>query len=49
MIFILIVGAFYQIDQSKEINNFNVVIINNNIQGNLFGVTLLHLTAYKYL
>ena len=49
MIFILIIGGFYQIDQSKEINNFNIVIINNNIQGNLFGVTLLNLTSYKHI
>ena len=47
MIFMLIIGGFYQLDKSEETNNFNIVIINNNIQGNLFGITLLNETAYK--
>ena len=47
MIFMLIIGGFYQLDQNEEINNFSIVIINNNIQGNLFAVTLLNETPYK--
>ena len=47
MIFMLIIGGFYQLDKSEETNNFNIVIINNNIQGNLFGIILLNETAYK--
>ncbi|MBO6103605.1 hypothetical protein J6W32_02015 [bacterium] len=44
----LIIMAFYQLDKSKEVNNFGITIINNNIMGNLFGATEVSATAYGH-
>ena len=47
-IIMLIIMAFYQLDKSREVNNFGITIINNNIMGNLFGATEVSATAYGH-
>ncbi|MBQ3621597.1 hypothetical protein II941_02165 [bacterium] len=44
----LIIMAFYYLDSNKEVNNYGVTIINNNISGNLFGATDVSQTAYAH-
>lgn len=47
-VIMLIIMAFYYLDSNKEVNNYGVTIINNNISGNLFGATDVSQTAYAH-
>lgn len=44
----LIIAGFFLLDKSISYNDFNLVIINNNIQGNIFIVIDFYSSNYSY-
>ncbi len=49
VVIMLIIAGTYQADQSIEVNNYGYPILNNNINGNLFGITYTNSTSYHLI